>query len=145
VKAATNATSAAIAYLARRDYASQELAAKLRQKGFDDAEITRVIADLVQRRAIDDARYAERFVATHAARGQGPVRIRQALGEAGVAGEHVDAVLEGGPDFVVIARRVRARKFGADLPGTFADKAKQSRFLQYRGFTSEQIRAALRG
>ena len=35
------------------------------------------------------------------------------------------------------------RRFGADLPDTWPEKAKQARFLQYRGFSGDQIRAAL--
>jgi regulatory protein len=38
---------------------------------------------------------------------------------------------------------VRRRKFGSSPPQSLAERAKQARFLQYRGFTSDQIRAAL--
>ncbi len=40
------------------------------------------------------------------------------------------------------ARDVRRRKFGSGAPGSYKDKARQSRFLQHRGFSHEQIRAA---
>ncbi len=36
------------------------------------------------------------------------------------------------------------RKFGSSRPGTPSERAKQARFLQYRGFSSDQIRAALK-
>jgi regulatory protein len=41
------------------------------------------------------------------------------------------------------AREARRRKFGASPPADYRERAKQARFLQYRGFSSEQIRAAL--
>lgn len=36
-------------------------------------------------------------------------------------------------------KRVRDKKFGDQPPESAQEKAKQWRFLQYRGFTSEQI------
>ena len=42
-----------------------------------------------------------------------------------------------------VAREARRRRFGVSPPGDYAGRARQARFLQYRGFTHEQIRAAL--
>jgi len=41
------------------------------------------------------------------------------------------------------ARATRRHRFGAAVPADLRERAKQARFLQYRGFSSEQIRAAL--
>ena len=41
------------------------------------------------------------------------------------------------------ARQTRERKFGAELPRDFKEKARQMRFLQYRGFEQDQITAAV--
>lgn len=41
------------------------------------------------------------------------------------------------------ARRVRARRFGEQLPPTAAEKARQMRFLASRGFTGSAIQQAL--
>jgi regulatory protein len=38
---------------------------------------------------------------------------------------------------------VRRRKFGDDLPRAMAERAKQARFLQYRGFSTDHIRVAM--
>jgi regulatory protein len=46
-------------------------------------------------------------------------------------------------DWIEIAIAVRSRKFGEQLPTSRTERAKQSRFLQYRGFTTDQIRAAM--
>jgi regulatory protein len=40
-------------------------------------------------------------------------------------------------------RAVRAKRFGPELPRDYAERARQARFLQYRGFDGAQIRAAL--
>jgi len=35
---------------------------------------------------------------------------------------------------------VRQKKFGKAMPADYKEQARQSRFLQYRGFSTEQIR-----
>jgi regulatory protein len=87
-------------------------------------------------------------VAYRARRGQGPVRIRNELRRAGVAAETVESALAAdadAPDFVALAREARRRKFGADLPKDWKERSKQARFLQYRGFSTDHIRAVLEG
>jgi regulatory protein len=54
----------------------------------------------------------------------------------------IDAALASGPDWQALARRVRTAKFGRQPPASWADRARQARFLQYRGFSSDHIRAA---
>ncbi|NCW21618.1 MAG: hypothetical protein EBV76_07610, partial [Gammaproteobacteria bacterium] len=51
--------------------------------------------------------------------------------------------IRAGPDFLTLCREVRVRKFGARAPGSWAEKGKQARFLQYRGFSSDHIRLAM--
>jgi regulatory protein len=46
-------------------------------------------------------------------------------------------------DWLETIRAVRRKRFGPDLPREYAERARQARFLQYRGFDSEQIRSAL--
>jgi regulatory protein len=56
----------------------------------------------------------------------------------------VDEVLgETGQDWQQLAREIRLKKFGAERPVDFKEKARQMRFLQYRGFESDQIQAAV--
>src|ERR1700694_5852316 len=71
--AAVQAT--AVTLLARRDFASAELRAKLRSQGFDGGVAGEVIAELAARGVLDDRRFAENYVRWHAGRGQGPIRI----------------------------------------------------------------------
>jgi regulatory protein len=57
----------------------------------------------------------------------------------------MDKAKEDGPDFVSLARAARARKFGPDLPKDWKERSRQARFLQYRGFSTDHIRAVLEG
>jgi len=133
----------AVGLLARRDYGSGELAGKLGQRGFASPLIETLIGELRARALLDDERYAGHYVAYRSARGQGPVRIRRDLGLAGVAAPLIDAALAAVSDWAGIARQVRRRRFGARAPANWAEKGRQARFLQYRGFTNDHIRSAL--
>jgi regulatory protein len=135
--------SAAIALLARRDYASCELRSRLERKGFDPTLIETTLQELTHEHVVDDARYAANYVGYHAQRGEGPVRIAGDLKALGLPDGLVDAAVAGGPDWCALARGVRLRKFGAESPTQWAEKARQARFLQYRGFSSDHIRSAL--
>jgi regulatory protein len=134
--------AAALTLLARRDWLTGELSAELLAAGSDPQATAGVIAELVGERLLNDARYAERYVASRAERGQGPLRIMTELGSLGVPRELLEAVLEAGPDWRALAEAVRRRKFGAAPPESPAEQARQARFLQYRGFSSDHIRAA---
>jgi regulatory protein len=134
---------AAVGLLGRRDFASGELRQKLEEQGFDAQVVAEAVSELVEGGVVNDARYAEHYVAYHAERGQGPVRIAADLRELGLPAEVIQAALDAGPDWRQRAREVRIRRFGLAEPQTWTQKAKQGRFLQYRGFSSDHIRAAL--
>ena len=134
---------AAAALLARRDYARAELESRLVEQGFDAGAVAALLDELTEQRIIDDARYAERYVAFQAGRGYGPQRVRRKLTELGLAPELIGAALDAGPDWPAVAREQRARKFGREPPTTWAEKARQARFLQYRGFSTDHIHSAL--
>ena len=129
--------------LARRDHACGELTGKLRERGFDAGVIETLVAELRGRRLLDDERFAGHFVAYHRARGQGPVRIRRELEQVGVESALIEAALDAAGDWGAVARGARVRRFGAKAPQSWPDKARQARFLQYRGFSSDHIRLAL--
>jgi regulatory protein len=138
-----DARLAAVALLARRDFAAGELAARLQQGGYPNDAVAAVIDDLTAGRILDDSRFATQYVAYHADRGQGPRRIALELAKRGVGAPDIEAALAAGPDWSARAREVRIRRFGLTLPESWAEKAKQGRFLQYRGFSSDHIRSAL--
>jgi len=131
-----------MALLARRDFTSQELRARLDAKGFATAATAVVIAEFIRGGLLNDERYAQNYVAYHAGRGQGPVRIAAELRRRGIAADSIDGALASGPDWGALARKVWRAKFGTQPPVSWAQRARQARFLQYRGFSSDHIRAA---
>jgi regulatory protein len=136
--------TAALALLAGRDFGRTELVRRLAKRGYPAAVLTAVVDGLVAERLLSETRYVEQFIRQHAGRGHGPMRIRAELRERGVPDAEVEAGLEAaGEDWVSIARDVRRRRFGLSPPGDYAERARQARFLQYRGFSADHIRAAL--
>ena len=136
--------TAALALLAGRDFSRNELTERLLRKGHAGTAVQTVVDALVQEGLLREARYVEQFVTQHAGRGQGPQRIRMELRQRGVDAEAIQSGLDNAEtDWLQAAREARRRKFGVSLPRDYRERAKQARFLQYRGFSSDQIRAAL--
>jgi regulatory protein len=134
---------AALDALARRDYASEDLRLKLLEKGYDVSVVSPLLDALRDEKLLDDRRYAENFVAYHAARGQGPLRIRRDLHRQGLQGAVAEEYLDGYPNWIAQLQKARLKKFGPKPPKTYVERQLQGRFLGYRGFTSAQIRMAL--
>ncbi len=141
------ALAAAVTALAQRDYCGAELAQRLAAQGFAAEGVQAALTDLRARGYVDDARFVQQFVSYHAERGRGPLRIGTELQRLGLSAELVDAALdqyaEAHGGWGRLAREVRIRRFGLTEPRAWAQKAKQARFLQYRGFSTDHIRCAL--
>ena len=130
--------------LARREHARGELLAKLAKAGFERDAATEALDSLAADGLQSDTRFVENFVQSRVNQGKGPVRIRADLGQRGVRGESVELALEAmSVDWRELARDVRQKKFGNTAPGDFKERARQMRFLQYRGFEPDQIQAAV--
>ncbi|WP_422102657.1 regulatory protein RecX [Vreelandella sp.] len=137
----------AIQLLARREYSRAELARKLQQKSFEADDIASCLDALVEQSLQSDARFAESFVRSRIARGQGVIRIKGELRQRGVDQETLSEALAAveereAVDWFELAKETLERRFST--PGeTPKERAKRERFLAARGFDFEQIRYAL--
>ena len=91
-----------------------------------------------------DERYARMLLRARISRGQGPVRIEQELRSKGVGAALIDQVVqEADIDWFDLAKSTSERRFGTGPATDLKLKSKQYRFLQYRGFSAEQIQYAM--
>lgn len=127
--------------LARREHSLAELRTKLAARGFDAEEIDAALDGLSREGLADEARFIEAFVASRIRKGYGPSKIRAELIGRGIAAQAAAEGLAGTGDWIALARAVREKRFGTALPRDFRERARQMRFLEYRGFTGEQIRS----
>ena len=133
----------AMDFLARREYGQTELIRKLADKGFDRDVAEQAVAQLTADGLQSDQRFADSFVQSRINQGKGPVRIRLDLTQRGIADSTVEIALEeAAPDWYALAREQRIKKFGEVEPADFKEKARQMRFLQYRGFEQDHIQSA---
>lgn len=141
---ATAARLAALKLLNRRDYCAAELAARLVERGASPETAAAVVQALGSERLVDDERYTGHYVEWHAGRGQGPIRIAHDLERLGVPAAIVARAVDArAPAWRERCLRVRQRRFGDGAVKEWKERARQARFLQQRGFSADQIRAAL--
>lgn len=126
---------AAMDLLARREHTRRELKQKLKKRFDNDDLIEEQLDQLQQENLQSDARYAESFLRQRINRGHGPIRIRQEMRQKGIADVEIGLALEEeAPDWYALAEDTYRRKFGALPAEDIREKAKRSRFMQYRGF-----------
>jgi len=131
----------AMDFLAQREYGCQELQQRLLQRDYASDLVATEVAQLVAEGLLSDERFVESFVASKRRRGQGPIRIRAELRERGISQELIDAWLDvRDPEWLDVLREVHDKRFAGQLPGSMSERARQQRFLNYRGFTAEQIK-----
>ncbi|KAF1019463.1 MAG: Regulatory protein RecX [Pseudomonas sp.] len=132
--------------LARREHGRVELTRKLRQRGAEPEMIEAALDRLTEEGLLSESRYLESFVSYRARSGYGPARIREELGQRGLQRSDIELALrECGINWQVQLEDTWRRKFAGQLPVDARERAKQGRFLAYRGFSMEMINRLLSG
>lgn len=135
----------ALDLLGLRSHFERELERKLRQRGYDEAEIEDTLERLRAQGFIDDRRTAGEFVRGRLARApEGRRRLRAELARRGVASEIITEVLdqETDDDDLDLARQAAERwRRTRSRPGRSADleKAALARHLAGRGFSQRAV------
>lgn len=132
----------ALRLLTAREHSRAELRRKLSARCSDPDTIEKVLDGLEAQNALSDRRFVEEYVASRRRRGYGPRRIRMELRDKGVAPDLVsDWLNENDPEWDEVLREAARRKYGERPAGDFRERAKRCRFLEYRGFSPDRIRA----
>ena len=134
----------ALRWLARRDYAAQELKQRLIMKGADNGTCEDVISEMQELGYQSDERFTEVFVRQRLERRQGPRKIEWDLRSRGVDDTLIDAHLSSVADEVWIQNASEALRSRFPRPhDDLKQKAARQRFLVGRGFEHHHIRQAL--
>lgn len=129
--------------LSYREYSRLELTDKLNNKFDSSPLIDQVVNQLVGENLQSDTRFAEAFIRSRIARGQGEIRIRMELRERGIDQSLAETAIKNCEiDWFALARDIAQNKYRSPVCDS-RERAKRMRFLQYRGFTYEQINYAL--
>lgn len=165
IKAESRLRWLAFYYLSRREYGRAELKQKLLDKEQDPEQIEALLDEFRDKGYQSDYRTTLMLIRENIRKGRGRERIKQAFyqkkmpmpsnvdelidmaqAESEAFSEFVDddedSLVEG-VDWLKLAVTARTKKYGDALPTDQKEKARQLRFLQYRGFKSEVCFAAL--
>lgn len=134
----------ALAYLARRDYSSNALQAKLLKKGYETEQVNELLLSFTERGYLNDAALCRRLYENYLEMPQmGYYKIRYKLYQQGFNGELVESILRL-YDFEVEKEKLE------QLVNTFQEKTlvptklpKIARSLAAKGFSNENIRKVL--
>ena len=133
----------AVTLLSRREYSARELQRKLETR--HDADLVSEVVEALQGQGLQsDERFTEVWTRQRVMQGYGPIRVQVELRQKGIACELIEQCLQSESiDWFELARSAFERRFGAGKAGDQKEQAKQIRFLQYRGYTGDQIRYAM--
>jgi regulatory protein len=146
--ARTRALACAFRILARRDHTSQELTAKLRDRGFHATVIAHALERCRDLGYLDDAKTAMIMAGRLTEKGYGPLRIRRTLGQKGLADALIEKALACCGDEetqvhharrLLEKRRLRLRR----QPDPIKRRQMAYRILSGRGFSSSVVRQAI--
>lgn len=144
----------ALAHVNRRERTTAEVRAHLARKGVPEATAESVVEELVDQRLVDDARFAEMFVADKRTLEQwGSERIRRGLAERGVdrelaeralsAAEHAGTTPEEEPLTELDRALDLLRRRFPDPPRERRDRDRALSMLLRKGYESELALDAL--
>jgi regulatory protein len=127
-------------FLGRREHSRKELQQKLARRCEDEVLIEELLDKLADEGLQSDERFTESFVHHRVNNGKGPLKIQQELSQRGVDQNLISIYLDSEDvDWLTLAKEVRTKKYGDDMPADYQKQALQSRFLYSRGFSSEHI------
>lgn len=131
--------------LSRREHSIWELKRKLVVRGYQSNLIEAVLVELCRDNLQSDQRFTENYIRSRVEHGFGPHRIAAELRERGVSTELIITCLKQEDQWDSQVIKARNKRFGQVIPSSLKERNQQIRFLQYRGFTQEQINHALNG
>lgn len=133
-----------VSLLAHREHSRYELRWKLSRRGYSEAEIEVALQHLADNGLQSDEVFTQVYIESRYQRGHGPFKITAELKQRGIDEGLLDRIMYGGDfDWSEHALQVYQKKYGRKRVTDYQDQARRARFLQQRGFSSEQIQYAI--
>ena len=137
---AASAKQVAVRLLARREHSAEEIRQKLVKREFEADEIATALLELKQGDWQSDERFTEAYIRSRRLKGFGPVRIASELRERGIDEVMAKHYLYADDSiWLQTLEQEYQKKYHGTEYEDFQEKAKRMRFLQYRGFSIDQI------
>ncbi|RKG34100.1 regulatory protein RecX [Acinetobacter tianfuensis] len=134
--------SYAFAVLTRKEYAKAELIEKLSLYAESRDEVLKLVDELARKNYQSDQRVADTLLSSQKRKGKGPNQIKMKL-----KSKKLDTALIADElketDWVQQAYELKVKKYGTEVSKDPKIKAKQIRFLMYRGFEMDAIIKAI--
>lgn len=135
----------ALRALSGKERTETELEDWLRARGVEEAELTDVIARLIESGTLDDERFARRYAEDkRELAGWGPERIREALAARGLGDELIELALAGESEREQLRRAVGLLERGGAGVDSDEARARALALLARRGFPLEIAYEAVR-
>lgn len=137
-----------VGLLARREHSAFELRQKLHLREFDVDEVEAAIERLLEKGYLSDERFAQSTCRYRVNRGYGWRYIANELKQKGVCSTIIQQLQNNCEiDWYLQAELAYNKRFGESRlegsPPTQKEQAKKIRFLQYRGFSADEIFAVV--
>lgn len=133
----------ALRALSRREHSRVQLRAKLAPAAESAEQLEQLLDTLENQQLLSDPRYAAARVRCRAG-SYGNARLRLELRAQGITGEAASTALAESGDELLRCQNVWQKKYDK-IAIDAAERAKQMRFLQTRGFAAEIIRQVISG
>lgn len=133
----------AFAMLARREHSQKEMRTKLISYGADKADVDALLSELSERNYQSDERMGGVLFRESLRKGQGKRRLQHTLKKHNISQDMLEEELAE-VNWLAEAVKLRCKRFGDDVPTEQKQKARQLRFLQYRGFDADVCYKAIK-
>ncbi|WP_347453962.1 regulatory protein RecX [Acinetobacter thermotolerans] len=134
--------SYAFAVLTRKEYSKAELIEKLCLYAENRDEVVTLVDELSRENYQSDQRVAETLLSSQKRKGKGPNQIKMKLKSKKIDSSLISEELKE-TDWVQQAYELKVKKYGTEVTKDPKLKAKQIRFLMYRGFEMDAIIKAI--
>ncbi|NQZ83081.1 MAG: regulatory protein RecX [Colwellia sp.] len=130
----------AVDLLSRREHSSKEIYQKLALRGYEQIDVAPVIDYLLEKNYLSHERFAESVFRNRVSRGYGWRYIKNELNQKGIDSIQISELNNNQEiDWYIQVELAYNKRFDSSADLDQKDKAKRVRFLQYRGFSTDEI------